>query len=230
MPETVRSLLEPALRDGLRGVGYVERQTIRIDWQPTSDAPDDLRQTIANLVRSDIDLVLTTTTTEARAVLDTTKTVPLVFQARDPIATGLVESLARPGGNATGVSTVSPDLTAKRLDLLRQLLPRANRVAVLGNPANPLNARHMEEARSAARLLRFSLETYDARDTAELDSALAAIQRSKPDAFLATADLFLLGQRGRITAALRRSRLPCVLPYSEFHDTGALMTYGYSLR
>ena len=162
--------------------------------------------------------------------MDTTKTVPLVFQAGDPVGTGLVGSLARPGGNATGVSTVSPDLTAKRLDLLRQLLPRANRIAVLGNPANPLNVRHLEEARSAARALRFSLEAYGARDIAELDSALAAIQRSRPDAFLATADLFLLGQRAKITAALRKSRLPCVLPYSEFHDTGALMTYGYSLR
>ena len=169
-------------------------------------------------------------TSAARAVMAATSTIPVVFLSGDPVATGLVKSLARPGGNATGVSVVSPEMTAKRLDLLHQLIPHARRIAFLRNPSNANVVFQLAEAQKAARQLGMHLETFDARSAAEIDISLRAIRRSGPDAILVASDLGLLTEKERIVSSIRKARIPTVFPWREYHRYGALMSYGPNLK
>ena len=229
-PDALVSSSEVGLRDGLREQGYLEGRDIVIEWRRVGGSVEDARPHAAELVRSKVDLILALTTSSARAAMEATSTIPIVFVSADPVATGLAKSLVRPGGNATGLSVASPELAAKRLDLLHQVIPRARRVAFLRNPSNASIARQFAEAQKAARQIGVHLEAFDARNATEIDESLRAIQRSAPGAILVASDLGLLTEKARIASAIRKAKIPAMFPWKEYHEHGALMSYGPDLK
>jgi putative tryptophan/tyrosine transport system substrate-binding protein len=224
---------EDYLSDGLRDLGYIEGKTIHIEWRrvlgTSAETSDELRSLVADLTRSKVDLIVVFSTPAARAALQDTA-VPVVFVAGDPVGTGLAASLARPGGRGTGVSMLMPEITSKRIELLRQAAPGIHRIVFLMNSSNPLNTRMLEEAQRTARTLGMELATLDARNTDELDSALHAMRRGAADGLLVSPDLFFLANRVKVTQAVRKAKLPAIYPYKEYHDDGALMSYGADVR
>ena len=229
MPQLADAPLGDGLREGLRDLGYIDGKTIVLESRPPGATPEALRSIAAELARSKVDLLVVFSTPAARAALDAT-TLPVVFLAGDPVASGLAASLARPGGNATGVSLVTSELTAKRLELLRLSAPRARRFIILTNSANSTTALQLEGAREGARILGVQLMTLDARNAAELDIALARIPQSGAGGVVVSAELLFLANRARIARALRETRLPAIFPATEYHDAGILMSYGPSLK
>ena len=147
----------------------------------------------------------------------------------DPVATGFVASLARPGGNITGLSMMLPELVGKQLELLKEVLPKVSRVALLGNPANPANAPMVRHAQDAARALGVRLQLLEARDPSEIDGAFAAITTERAGAVIVLTDTVLLDHRARIADHAARRRLPTVFGVSEFVEAGGLLAYGPSL-
>ena len=145
--------MEEGLRQGLHELGYVEGTNIVIDWRRSAGTDQELRSLASDLVRSKADVLVAVGTAAARVAMETTKTVPVVFHVGDPIAMGMAASLAKPGGNGTGVSVISPELIVKRLELLHQLMPKAKRVLFLGNPSNPMATQLLDELQKAARSL-----------------------------------------------------------------------------
>jgi len=216
------------LRDGLRDLGYVEGKNIAIEWKPLSDPTDEKLRTIAvEWATSHADVIVAMGTPEARAVLQATS-VPVVFVAGDPVGTGLAQSLAHPGGRGTGVSMLNRELVGKRMELLRQFSPGARRIVLLTNPSNPLDARMVGEAQSSARALDLKLMVAEARTEPELDTRLRAMSRGAADGLLVSNDQLFLSHRAKVTEAARKARLPAIFPFKEYHDSGALASYGPS--
>ena len=230
LPEAAVASLEVGLREGLREQDYVEGRDIVIEWRHIGGSVEDARPHVAELVRSKVAVIVAPNTSSARAAMEATRTIPIVFVSADPVATGLAKSMARPGGNATGVSAASPELVAKRLDLLHQILPHVRRIAFLRNPNNVSIALQFAEAQKAAHRLGLQLEAFDARDAAEIDTSLRAIQRSAPGAILVASDQWLLKEKARIASAIRKARIPAMFPWKEYHEDGALMSYGPDLK
>jgi putative ABC transport system substrate-binding protein len=228
-PAPASAQLEAALREGLRQFGYSEGKNISFEWRRSSGTSDDLHTLAVTLTGARVDVIVAVGTPEARAALSATASIPVVFMSGDPLGAGLVRSLAKPGANATGISLFSPDLTAKRLEFLHQLAPRAKRIAHLGNPFNPVNALHLTQAKKVADALGLTLETFDARDKEELEIALDAIRRYKPDGLLVSPDLLLVAERARVAEFVRRSRILAVFPVREFHEHNVLISYGYNI-
>ena len=222
--------MEEGLRQGLRELGYIEGESIVIEWRRSTGTREELRLLAADLIRSKVDLIVTAGTAAARVVMETTTTVPVLFHVGDPVASGFATSLARPGGNGTGVSVISSELIAKRLELLHQLIPRAKRVVYLRNPSNPAGQQLLEEVQKAARILGLRVETLDARNIPEIDAALNKLRRSVANGCLVGGDLLYLAEQARISRAIRENRMPAVFAYREFHEDGALMSYGPSLK
>ena len=218
---------EEGLRQGLAELGYVEGRNLIIERR-RAESGDDLRSAAEDLVRSKVNLIVALTTTAARAALSATATIPVVFISGDPVGTGLAESLAYPGGNATGVSTLSTELMPKRLELLQQVAPHVRRVILLGNPGNPLQAGVLREARKAGEALHMHIVAVDARNAVELDAALRGLQHRASDAFMVTSDVLFLGNRAKVAAAVAKARLPGIFPWRDYHDAGVLMSYGAS--
>ena len=220
---------EAGLRDGLRELGYIEGKNLAIEWRPVADQTDEnLRTNAVDLMRSHIEVIVAFGTPESRAALQAT-TVPVVFVVGDPVGTGLAESLARPGGRGTGVSMLNRELTGKRMDLLRQVVPGARRIALLMNPANPLDARMLEEARASARALGVKLTTFEASTAAQLEVRLGAMSRRAADGLLVSNDQLFIAKRAQLAQAVRKARLPAVFPYREYQENGVLMSYGPSV-
>jgi putative ABC transport system substrate-binding protein len=158
-----------------------------------------------------------------------TTTVPLVMVAvGDPVGTGLVPSLARPGGNLTGLSSIAPDLEGKRLQLLREIVPALSHVAMFVNSLNPFHVSSMKQARAAAQAMQIKLQLHDIRKSEDLDDAFAAIRKERPDALLILADRVFLHNRQSIVNFTRERRLPNVNAYKELVEVGGLMSYGPS--
>ena len=208
VPTPANSPQEQGLRDGLRELGYVEGKNIVIEWRRTGGANAELRSLTTDLVHSKPDVIVVFTTPAARAALEATTIIPVVFLSGDPVASGLAVSLARPGGNATGVSGLMAELTAKRLELLQQVAPRARRIACLMNSSNPSGVQQLEAAQTAARTLGMQLVTLDARNEAELDVALHTLSRSVADGILVGADVLFRANKSEIAQAVRKARLP----------------------
>jgi len=229
IPQMADAPLGDGLREGLRDLGYIEGKTIVLESRPPGSSPEALRSIAADLARSKVRLIVVFSTPAARAALDAT-TLPVVFLAGDPVAAGLATSLARPGGNATGVSLLTSELTAKRLELLRLSAPRARHFILLTNSANPTTLRQLEGAQEGARTLGLELMVLDARNATELDAALARIPQSGAGGVVVSAELLFLANRARIARALRETRLPAIFPATEYHDAGVFMSYGPSLK
>jgi len=225
----VTTSLEEGLWHGLAELGYVESRNLIIERR-RAESRDALRSAAEDLVRSKVNLIVALTTTAARAALSATATISVVFISGDPVGTGLAQSLARPGGNATGVSTLSTELIPKRLELLQQVVPHVRRVILLGNPGSQLQAGVLKEARKAGEALHIQIVAVDARNAAELDAALRGLQHRAPDGFMVSSDLLFLANRAKVAAAVARARLPGVFPWREYHDAGVLMSYGSSTK
>ena len=184
---------------------------------------------VAELIAAKVDAIVTAGTPAALAVKNATTTVPLVMVAvGDPIGTGLVPSLARPGGTLTRLSSIAPDLEGKRLQLLREVTPALSYVAMFINSLNPFHVSSMKQARDAGQTMGIKLQLHDIRKSEDLDEAFAAIRKERPDALLILADRVFLHNRERIVDFANELRLPNVNAYKELVEVGGLMSYGPS--
>jgi len=221
---------EEGLRAGLSELGYIEGKNLTVEWQRYAQSDDSLRSAAEDLVRLRVDLIVATGTQAARAALSATSTIPVVFVSADPLASGLVVSLAHPGANATGVSGQSADLMAKRLQLLRRIAPRTRHVTLLVNPASPLHAVVLKETQKAGRKLHIDIITpLSARSADELDVALHGLQRNEGHAFVVSSDVLFIVNKDKIAEAVRKARLPALVPTRDYRGDGVLMSYGPSL-
>ena len=222
------NLVEP-FRQGLRDPGYVEGQNIVIEYRWAEGKYERFPGLIAQLVALKVEVIVTAGTPASLAVKRATATIPLVMVGvGDPVATGLVASLARPGGNITGLTSISQDLEGKRLELLRELVPKISHVAVLWNSASPIQVVQEKEVQAAARVLRMKVLSLGVRAPEHFDNAFAAIRRERPGALLVLADRLFLHHRARIMDFAAKHRLPGVHAYRELVEAGGLMSYGPS--
>src|SRR5690242_2351874 len=216
-----------SFREGLRDLGYVEGRNVVIEYRWAEGKYERFPALVAELLALKVDVIVTAGTPAAVAVKQATTTVPLVMAAvGDPVGTGLIASLARPGGNLTGLAAISPDLEGKRFELLRELLPKLSVVSFMVNPVNPLHSVSEKHAREAAKVLRLRLEFVGVRTEAEFDHAFETIARERPGAMVVLADRVFLHNRERIVTFAARHRLPTVYPYREVVDSGGLMCFG----
>ena len=216
-------------REGLRELGYVEGRNIVIEYRWAEGEYERFPALIAELAALNVDVIVTAGTPAALAVKRTTPSIPLVMAAvGDPIGVGLVASLARPGGNVTGLSAIAPELEGKRLELLREVVPKLSHIAVLWNPDNPFFAASLKETRAAAQELGIKAQLVGVRISEEFPAAFAAIVRERPGALLVLADRIFLHNRARIVDFEAKHRLPRVYPYRELVEAGGLMTFGPS--
>jgi putative ABC transport system substrate-binding protein len=221
--------LVDAFREGLRELGYEEGRNIAIEYRWADGNYDKFPTLAAELIAAKVDAIVTAGTPAALAVKRATTTVPLVMVAvGDPIGTGLVPSLARPGGNLTGLSSIAPDLEGKRLQLLREVVPALSHVAMFVNSLNPFHVSSMKQARAAAQSMGIKLQLHDIRNSEDLDDAFGAIRKERPDALLILADRVFLHNRQRMMDFTNELRLPNVNAYKELVEVGGLMSYGPS--
>jgi putative tryptophan/tyrosine transport system substrate-binding protein len=226
---TLEANLVAPFREGLRDLGYVEGRNILIEYRWAEGNYDRFPTLIAELIGLKVDVIVTAGTPAALAVKKATTSIPLVMVAvGDPVGTGLVASLGRPGGNATGLTSIAPELEGKRLELLKEALPRISRVAVLWNPANAYQISSEKEAQAAAKVLRISIVSLPVRSNGELGNALAAIPREHADAVLVLADRLFLHNRERIADFAIANRVPGMNAYRELVEAGGLMSFGPS--
>jgi putative ABC transport system substrate-binding protein len=216
-------------RDGLRALGYEEGRTIDIEYRWAEGKYERLPALASELLDAKVEVIVTAGTPAALAVKRTTTTVPLVMVAvGDPVGTGLVPSLARPGGNLTGLSSIAPDLEGKRLEMLREVNPGLSHVAVFWNPANPFHDISMKQARTATEALKIKMLALGVRTAGELDGAFAAIHRERPGALLILADRVFLHNRIRLMDFAAKEKLPNINAYRELVEAGGLMSFGPS--
>ena len=221
--------LVDAFREGLRELGYEEGRNIAIEYRWADGNYDEFPALVAELIAAKVDAIVTAGTPAALAVKKATTTVPLIMVAvGDPVGTGLVPSLARPGGNLTGLSSIAPDLEGKRLQLLREVVPALSHVAMFINSLNPFHVSSMKQARAAAQAMGIKLQLHDIRKSEDLDDAFAAIRKERPDALLILADRIFLHNRERMMDFTKEQRLPNVNAYKELVEVGGLMSYGPS--
>ena len=216
-----------ALLRGLQDLGYVEGKYVFVLFR--LGEPSRLPELANELVRLKVDLITTFGTPAAQAAKRATGTVPIVMAViGDPIRTGIVTSLARPGGNVTGVTNLGPGIATKRMELLKEAVPKASRVALLWNSANPDQFAHLSEAEAGARLLGMTLHSVPVRSGEELDPALAAMMREHPSVLLVTGDTVLQTHISRILAFAAKRLLPTVFQLRENVEAGGLISYGSS--
>jgi len=227
-----RSESEPmtaAFRQGLRDLGYVEGRNIALEprW---ADAPQRLSGLATDLVRGKVDIIVTQGTPAAQAAKRATSTIPIVMAtAGDPVAIGLVASLARPGGNVTGNSLMHPDVDGKRLEFLKEIVRGASRIAVLSNPTNPTHALFVRETEAAAKTLGATLQVLEVRGPDDFDRVFQAATSGRADALLVFSDPVLTAHRTRLANLALKSRLPSMYGLSGFAEAGGLANYGPSL-
>jgi putative ABC transport system substrate-binding protein len=214
----------------LRDLGYVEGRHFVIEYRWAEGSYERFPDLVADLVRRKVDFIVTAGTPGALAAKQATRTIPIVMAVSgDPVGAGLVASLARPGGNITGSTTIVQELEGKRVELLREAVPKLSRLAVLGNPANPVTETIWKQTQAAAVVLRVGLQPLvEVRSADQFEEAFSSIARGRPRAFTVIADRFLLAHRARIVEFAARRRLPAMYPFREFVDAGGLMSYSPS--
>ncbi len=216
-----------ALRQGLRELGYVEGKNIVIEWRSAEGKADLLPALAAELVRLKVDIIVAAGTTDTRAAKEATNTIPIVMtQDTDPIGTGFVASLARPGGNITGLSTLAPELSGKRLEILKEIIPKLSRVAVLGNSTRLGNAQSLKEVELAAGAFKVQVQYLDVLDVKDIETAFRAATKGRAEAVLVLQSPIFFSQRAQIAELAVTSRLPAIYPQTEYTEAGGLMYYG----
>jgi putative ABC transport system substrate-binding protein len=227
--EALEANLVGPFRQGLRELGYIEGQTISIDYRWAEGKYERFPKLIGEMVDLKVAIIVTAGTPASLAVKKAATSIPLVMIAvGDPVGTGLIASLAHPGGNITGVTSIASDLEGKRLELLREVIPRLSHVAVLWNPASPFQVVSEKELQAAAELMRIKVLSLGVRAAEELDNAFARISKERPGALLVLADRLFLHHRARIMDFAVQNRLPGVHAYQELVEAGGLMSYGPS--
>ena len=219
-----------AFRQGLSEAGYVEGQNLAIEYRWAEGHYDRLPALAADLVGRKVDLIMASSPPSALAAKSATSTIPIVFRSgADPVGDGLVASLARPGGNLTGVSFIADELTAKRLELLSELVPRAGVIALLMNPNNATAERVIRDVQEAARTKGLQLHVLKASSESEIDTAFASLVQLHAGALVVGADPFLSGRREQLVALASRRAVPSIYAWREFAASGGLISYGPSL-
>ena len=225
---TSRSSVD-GFRQGLRDLGYVEGKNIVIEYRYAEGRDDRVRDLAADLVRLKVDIIVTSSTVAVGAAKELTGTIPIVMTGTgDPVATGLVANLARPGGNVTGLSAVSSDLSTKQLELVREIVPRIRRVAVLFDPANPVNIPAWKEMEGVAPGLGLQLLPLEVRGPEEYEPAFGAAARGRADALLVRRDPINQNYQTRIVSLAAQSKLPAMCPLRQYVEVGGLVSYGVS--
>src|SRR6476620_2852195 len=226
---TMEANLIGPLRDGLRELGYEEGRNVIIEFRWADGKYDQFPALVAELLAAKVDVIITAGTPATLAIKKVTSTVPLVFIAvGDPVGTGVVPNLGRPGGNITGLSSIAPDLEGKRLGLLREVVPNLSHVAFFLNPVNAFHSVSIRQARVAAQSLGIKLQPLEVDKSEQLDTAFASILKEKPDALLILADRIFLHNRERMMEFATQQRLPSVNAYRELVEAGGLISYGPS--
>jgi putative ABC transport system substrate-binding protein len=217
-----------AFRQGLRELGYVEGKTFVLELRYGEARAERLPELARDLVGLQADVIVAAADVSVAAIKRKTQTIPIVIpNSADPVGTGLVASLARPGGNVTGLSTISPELSAKRLELLREAVPRLSRVAFLWNPDVPGHTLQYKEVEAAARLLRLQLQGVEVRGPDDLERAFSAVRKGRAQALTnAWPNPVLFANRRQLASLAQRNRLPSMHGQKEFVDAGGLMSYG----
>jgi ABC-type uncharacterized transport system substrate-binding protein len=219
-----------AFRQGLRALGYVEGQNIILEYRFAAGQPERFAALAAELVRLQVDLLVTDATPATQAAKDATSTIPIVMAvSAAPVEAGVVASLARPGGNVTGLSVMAPGLGGKRLELLKAVLPHVSRVAVLWSAGNLTYPPQWRELEAAAHALGLQLHPLEVPHPTELDSLFAAMTTAGAEALITLADAVLWNHRPRVVALTTQRRLPAMFPEREFADAGGFMAYGPSV-
>ena len=217
-------------RDALREFGYVEGRDIVITHRAAESNAERLPGLAAELVALKMDVIVTASTPAISAVKEATSTIPIVFaSAGDPVAAGLVASLAKPGGNVTGITILSPELSGKRLELLKETTRRLSRVAVLANPSTPAQA-SLGEFDAAARALGLTLTILKAQRPSELENAFSTIAQEQFGALIIVPDAFFASQRSRFVEFSAKNRIPAIYDRADYVDAGGLMSYGTDFR
>jgi putative ABC transport system substrate-binding protein len=218
-----------AFREGLKDIGYVEGENVAVEYRWAENQYDRLPELAADLVRRRVAVIAAPgTPLVVFAAKAATTTIPIVFTVpEDPVRLGLVASLARPGGNATGINFFSNELVAKRLELLRELIPAATRVAVLANPADATNAEIMlRDVEAATRIMGLRVHVLNANTSLEIDAAFATFERERSDALFVTGGAFLLSRRVQLALLAARHAVPASYGAREYVEIGGLMSYG----
>lgn len=220
-----------AFRQGLKDLGYVEGENVAIEYRWADDQIDRLPALTAELVRQQVAVIAASSGPASEVAAKATTTIPIVFMvAEDPVRLGLVTSLARPGGNLTGVNFFSAELAAKRLELLRELVPAATRVAVLLNPAEAaIAASNLRDVETAAGAMRMQIQVLNASTSREIDAAFVTIARERPDALFISSGPLFTSRRVQLAHLATRHAVPTIHGSRLYPEVGGLISYGASL-
>jgi putative ABC transport system substrate-binding protein len=218
------------LRQGLRDLGYVEGQNLLMEWRYSEGKAERFPELAAELVRQKVDLIVALSTPAALAAKHATQTIPVVMvYVADPVGTGLVTSLAQPGGNLTGVTDMATDLSGKRLELLKEAMPTLSRVAVLWNVTDPGMVLRFREIEAAARVLGLTLQSHEIRSPKDFERAFAAMRQARPDALFVVSEVLTITHRCQVLDFAAEQRLPTMAEFGMFAQDGGLMAYGPKL-
>ena len=217
-----------AFRQGLNELGYIEGKNIVIEYRYAEGKPDRLPALVAELVRLKVEVIVSAGPLPTRAAKEATVTIPIVMTNEgDPVGTGFVASLARPGGNITGLSNLAPELSGKRVELLKEIVPRLSRVAFFGTSTLPGNAQSLKETELAAETFGVKLQYLDILGSKDIDTAFQAAGKGHADAVLMmAAGSFLTTYRTQVVDQAVKSRLPAIYAFPPFVEAGGLMSYG----
>jgi putative tryptophan/tyrosine transport system substrate-binding protein len=212
-------------RQAMRELGYVEGKNITIEYRYAEGKAERLREIAAEFVSLKVDVFVTAA--NATAAKEATKTIPIVFAAiADPVASGIVDSLAKPGGNLTGLTVLAPELTGKRLELLKEAAPKITRVAFLWNPSNPGDVPLWKEVEAASGALGLQVRSLEVRSLTDFDNAFATATKERVEAFTMTLNPFINSYRPRILDFVAKNRLPAIFGVPDIVEAGGLMSYG----
>ena len=219
-----------AFRQGLHERGYVEGKNIMVEYRFAEGNFRPQKELAAELVRLNVDVIVTSGPASTRAAKEATATIPVVMTFdSDPVESGSVASLARPGGNITGLSTLAPEISGKQLELLKEIVPRLSRVVVLGSSANPGNVQVLKEMEAASRGFGLKLQHLDVLDAKEIEALFRTASNERADAVVVLAGTVIIAQRRQIADLAIKSRLPSIYERREFVQAGGLMSYGISV-
>ncbi len=226
----VPPFLDEAFRQGLRELGYVDGQNIAIEHRASGWKYERLPGLAAELVRLKVEVIVAASPPATEAARQATRTIPIIFTVvGDPVAAGFVASLARPGGNVTGLATISPEMLGKQLEMLKQIVPKISRVAILLNPDQGGHRLAVRQAEGAVRALGVQLQILEARTASEIDTAFAAMTSQRAGGLVVLRDAVFRAQRAQIVGLAAKNRLPAVYGLREEAEAGGLMAYGASV-
>jgi putative ABC transport system substrate-binding protein len=213
-------------RQALNNLGYIEGKNVRFEYRYAEGYNERLPELANDLADLNVDVIVTWGTDAVLAAKQATTTIPIVMGTiGDPLGSGIVTNLARPGGNVTGSSSRAAELESKRLELLKEAAPGLSRAAILFNPTNHYMPLALQSARKGAQMLHVSLAIYEVRDTTTLDAAFVTLTKDRPDALMVPADTFLVSQRSRIAQFAIENKLPSVYTFREYIEAGGLIAY-----